>query len=247
MTLLAASLLPNLALWAVLIVGLVLVLTRGRRWLALPILALGFLSLPIGPKLAASLWVLEERMPERVEGLAVLVPGGGIAGPDALGRYWPRSAGVSRSMIGSALARANGLPLILSGGLTVTDGPSEARVMAGFLGSGIDPILEESARNTCETAEALPALLKRHGLRGVILVTDGVHLRRTRACLRAYGIETFGFVQADGRGLAMRASDFIPTAIGLARWRTVGYEVAGAGYYILRGWIRVGDLFAWEG
>lgn len=244
MKLLAASLLPNLALWAVLIVGLVLVLTRGRRWLALPILALGFLSLPIGPKLAASIWVLEERMPERVEGLAVLVPGGGITGPDALGRYWPRSAGVSRSMVGSALARANGLPLILSGGRTVTDGPSEARVMAGFLGTGIDPILEESARNTCETAEALPALLTRHGLRGVILVTDGVHLRRTRACLRAYGIETAGLVPTDKDNRTVRVFDFVPMVVGLARWGTVGYEVTGAGYYVLRGWIGPGDLLA---
>jgi uncharacterized SAM-binding protein YcdF (DUF218 family) len=241
---LVALLLPNLALWSVLVLGVWLAFRPGRRRLALPILALAFLSLPLGPRLAGQAWTPALGMPEAVEGLAVLAPGAGITGPDALGRYWPQNSGVSRTMVAAGLAERHGMSLILSGGRTKAGAPSEASAMAALLnGKGPRIILEESARTTCETAQALGPILAREGLDGVVLVSDGLHLRRTRACLTAHGIAVRGLVRANPAPRPPGLLHLIPTVRALNDWGAGGYEAAASAYYVARGWIRPGDLF----
>jgi uncharacterized SAM-binding protein YcdF (DUF218 family) len=138
---------------------------------------------PLGEPEAASL-------PGGIE--AVVVLGGGARGgaPDEGGLAAPMRSSVARLAYGLRLARASGLPLVISGGNPSGDAgiDSEAQAMArvarglGFPEQGI--VVEGSSATTEGNARGVGGL----GYSRVALVTSASHMTRARRAFERVGV-----------------------------------------------------------
>ncbi len=83
--------------------------------------------------------------------------------------------------------------LILSGGVDIEDGASEAAVMQKIaLQAGADPttlLLETKATSTFENLEFSRQLMKQRGLRSAVIVSDPYHLPRAGLIARKLNLE----------------------------------------------------------
>jgi uncharacterized SAM-binding protein YcdF (DUF218 family) len=135
-----------------------------------------------------ALWLEDARTAQ-----ALVVLGGGVRrnaleyGGDTLGRL-----SLERVRYGAKLARETGLPVLVSGGSVLGDTATEAPLMRAALeGEFGVPVrwIEEKSRNTHENARFSAAILKRDGVKRVVLVIHGFDMRRARAEFEAAGIE----------------------------------------------------------
>ena len=123
---------------------------------------------------------------------AIVILGGGVRrnaleyGGETVGRL-----SLDRVRYGAFVARATGLPVLVSGG-TVRSVRSEADVMREALEREFGvPVrwLEDRSRNTHENAQFTAARLEREGVKRVVLVAHGFDMRRARAEFAAAGLE----------------------------------------------------------
>ncbi len=133
-------------------------------------------------------------------------------------------------------------PVVVSGGKTdaETSGPTHARVMAAFLQqlrvAPQDLILEEVSRTTYENAVECGKVLRAHGLRKVLLVTDAVDMWRAELCFLKQEVEVrpapchYRAAAFDGTFL-----DFLPTPGAARTFQRVGHEWLGLTWYRLHG------------
>ncbi len=142
---------------------------------------------------------------------------------------------LERLRYGAYLARRTHIPVLVSGGLGP---PSLAELMAATLQTdyGITPKWREGeSRNTAENAIFSSAILRRSGVRHVILVTHAWHMKRAVAAFAANGLDITpaptAFYRPDVGGLW---SAIIP---GLGTLRMSGYaahEIVGLVWYKLK-------------
>lgn len=143
----------------------------------------------------------------------------------------PNRLSLERLRYGARLARASGLPVLVSGGAP-PGYVSYASVMAETLSVdfGVDPRwLEEDSLDTEGNARYTAALLKPLGIRRIVLVTHAAHMRRALAEFQLQGFEVFpaptAFLSDDSEEVEFR--DFLPTeSAAYAGWYAV-YEWAG--------------------
>ena len=110
------------------------------------------------------------------------------------GQYISGVIGLRRLQFGLEQARERKLPMLLCGGRkhAPVDAPSEAALLAEELRwrAPLQSVwLEEVSRHTWEKAELGAEVLRRHGVRRVLLVTDRPHMARASLCFRAQGLE----------------------------------------------------------
>jgi len=248
-----ADILPNLALWGVLLGVLFLCirqgLRRGNLLLKLSALLLLVLSLPVSSRIASEIWAVEAQdfgLSQPSPNMAVLVFGGGL-GSDDHGNIWPSGNSLMRGFEGMWLANTLGAPLLISGGITHGEGRSEAEAIAEFLnfrGFSGKIYVERESLNTWENANNSYAILRQNGWTGLYAVTDMIHSRRAVACLRAAGVSDVRFwPTGSGPAAVIDAADFLPTVSGLSRWRILGYEISATVYYSITGRITLADIF----
>ena len=115
---------------------------------------------------------------------AIVILGGGREPADTA---WladqPSQFAVQRLRYGARLARASGLPILVTGGLHFDRPPSEARLMADTLQQDFGAQtrwLEERSRTTWENALYSADILQAEGIRTIVLVTDAWHMQRAR-------------------------------------------------------------------
>lgn len=129
--------------------------------------------------------------PANVHALVVL--SGGVrdlswAGADP----WPSETSLERVVKGVSLYRTGQVPLIIVGGSgdpaksDVREADAMARVAAGLGVPDRDIIIENTARNTVESARAVKPLLT--GNR-IILVTSAYHMKRSMALFKKQGFD----------------------------------------------------------
>jgi uncharacterized SAM-binding protein YcdF (DUF218 family) len=111
---------------------------------------------------------------------------------------------------GVELFKAGAAPrLILCGGDGRRSGTSEAAAMRVIaLGAGVPAeaiLLDERSTNTYENAVETGALLRAHGLRTVLLVSERFHLPRARMLFRLNGVSVAAVSAAPSGGLRYRA------------------------------------------
>lgn len=115
---------------------------------------------------------------------AIVVLGGGRAhGDPAWGGDQPGLMSQERLRYAARLAKASGLPLLVSGGLHFGRPPSEAQLMAQVLERdyGVPVRWQEGhSRTTWENASHTAELLHREGIRRIVLVTQAWHMPRAR-------------------------------------------------------------------
>lgn len=134
---------------------------------------------------------------------AIIVLGAAVVAPGVPGPALERRLNLGVETFRQTCARH----LVLSGGL-VEAPPEEAVVMCRLaVAQGIPSdriIVETEARNTFENAVFAGAIIRAHGWREVLLVTDGYHLRRALFIFRRLGL------RIRGRG--------VPRPVTLSRW-----------------------------
>jgi uncharacterized SAM-binding protein YcdF (DUF218 family) len=95
----------------------------------------------------------------------------------------------------AAFRELNARHLVLSGGVVVHH-PAEAQVMRVLaLDWGVPAdrlVIEDRARNTFENALHCGRIMRAHGWRDVVVVTDGFHLTRALYCFRRLGFPARG-------------------------------------------------------
>jgi uncharacterized SAM-binding protein YcdF (DUF218 family) len=130
-----------------------------------------------------------------------------------------------------ALYRTGAAPyLILCGGDYPGAPVSEAAAMRTVaLAAGVPApaiLMDERSANTWENAAETAALLRTHGLKRVLLVSEGFHLPRARMLFRQHGVVVAGVSAAPSGGLRYRANqsvrEVVKTAISL--WLTIRHR-----------------------
>ena len=215
--------------------GLLLLARRPRlgRALALTgVVALVVLSVPI-VALAVSRMVGETPVfdPARAaDAQALVILGSGVRqdapeyGGDTLnGRT------LERVRYGARLARATGLPVLVSGG-SVSGATAEATLMRAALQDEFGvPVrwAEAASRNTHENAVASARILQAAGVRTIVLVAHGVDMPRARAEFEATGLRVIpaptGLVPRGGEA----PLDYLPGIAGLNASYIALYEALG--------------------
>jgi uncharacterized SAM-binding protein YcdF (DUF218 family) len=230
-----ALVLPPAAPLLVALAGLALVRRRPRLGRALAVLGTGtllLLSLPVVAfALARLVYDAPPLDPARATGAgAIVILGGGLR-RDAPEYGGPTLAPLTleRVRYGARVARALGLPVLVSGGRASPSLPTEASVMRDVLRAeyGVDTRwLEERSTNTHENAIMSAAILRAEGIGRVVLVVHGFDVPRAAAEFGAAGIETI----PAPTGLVSRTAgsaplDYVPSIYALTASYYALYEM----------------------
>lgn len=155
------------------------------------------------------------RMEEARTAQAVVILGSGVRrealeyGGDTLGR-----ATLERVRYGARVARATGLPVLVSGGSVFGDTVTESALMRAALEQEFGvPVrwAEDRSRNTHENAQFSSEILKRDGVKRIVLVVHGFDMRRARAEFEAAGIGVVPAPTVIPNYRVMTAFDFLPS------------------------------------
>ena len=210
---------------------------------ARPRLGRGLVALGLGVLLALSMPVVADALSLAVQryppldparlppaDLIVVLGGGSSRNSDDPTGPVPTLATLERLATAARLARASGLPVLVSGG-TVDVGEPEAFAMQRALRQdfGVEVRwVEPRSRTTEENATETAKLLKPLGLGHPLLVTSAIHMRRSVAEFRAAGLDpvpapTAGTAHLGGGGLR----GYLPSPAALDRSSAALYEAAG--------------------
>jgi uncharacterized SAM-binding protein YcdF (DUF218 family) len=240
----AALLLPPLSL--ILLAGAGILLRR--RWPRMgPALALSALAVltALSTNAGARLLVrpLEDMTPAldlsgAIDAEAIVVLGGGRKrnAPEYGQHDVPRAEVLGRLRYGARLHWQTGLPLLVAGGSPEGAEESEARMMAQVLREDFGvPVrwLEEGSDNTAQNAGYAAVLLRRDGVKRVLLVTDALHMPRASRIFSQAGLHVLPApTNYLSRG-SLQAIDVVPDAGALRDARYALHEWIGMLWYRL--------------
>lgn len=231
---------PNGPLLLVL-VGLALAWRRpvaGRRLALTGAVMLLLLSMPV---VAITLVRLLDRTPvldlsTPHDAQAIVILGGGVRRYAAeYGGATPSGITLERVRYGARVARATGLPVLVSGG-ALPDTPSEAALMRNVLVREYDvPVrwTETRARNTHENAVRSAAMLRAAGVTRVILIGHAFDFPRSRLEFEAAGINVIPAPIGIPSMAAISPLDFVPGLGGLQWSYFACYELLANGFYLM--------------
>jgi uncharacterized SAM-binding protein YcdF (DUF218 family) len=142
---------------------------------------------------------------------------------------------LERVRYGARVARASGLPVLVSGG-ALRDTPPEALLMRNALTSEYHvPVrwTEAHSHNTHENAVNSAAMLKASGIARVILIGHSFDFPRSRREFEAAGIAVVAApIGIPGEG-PLTLGDFIPGIGGLQRSYFATYELLANMFYFV--------------
>ena len=172
---------------------------------------------------------------------AIVVLGGGVRHNERERpeQEYPNMRTLERLAFGALLARASGLPILVSGGVPPRRDDAEAVLMARTLEASFGLTArwrDERSRDTAENALESARLLRADGVRRVVLVTQAYHMPRARAAFVAAGLDVIpaphgfaGNLEFDGwRSL-------IPSAGAVTLSWLATHEAVGLLWYWARG------------
>jgi len=145
--------------------------------------------------------------------------------------------GLKRVEYGAQLQRQTGLPVLLTGGQPDGSADSEAALMAHSLREdfhGQARWLEEHSRTTYENAIFSAKLLKRDGIRRVLVVTDAIHMPRAMQAFAATGLEATAAPMLFQSHRRPMLADYLPGAANLQLSSYALREWIGQWWYRLR-------------
>ncbi len=241
--LIADALLPPLSLILLLLAGLILHRRRPRLAMSLILLStvtLYALSTPwVGGLLLKTLEISGPVTPHDLKDVdAIVVLGGGRrVGAAEYGEDTVNGITLERLRYAARLARASGLPLLVTGGKPGGGCLSEGEIMQRILQNeyGIAPRwVEDVAHTTWENARNSARILEPAGIRRIALVTHAWHLRRARPQFEAQGLEVVPAGIQFSRTELDNVLGVMPTPAGLRDSTFALHEWLGILWYKLR-------------
>ena len=240
-------LLPPLSLLFLAALGGVLLLTRHQRsgrWLVtMSLVLLTLLSVPYTAGWLSDLVESESAAlasPTDADADAIVVLGGSriIAAPEYGGSDQPNAPTMMRLRYGAWLNRQTGLPILVSGGSPRGEPEPESTLMARVLRDDFKvPVRWEEgrSRNTAENAINSAAILRQAGVRRILLVTDAMHMPRSRRIFAATGLDVIPApVRLASSPSAGTTLAFLPQSRTLDRSAYALRELIGMLWYRLR-------------
>jgi len=210
----------------------------GRRMAWSGAVLLLLLSMPI---VSAALIAAMDRTPlldlsKPTGAQAIVVLGGGVR-PYAAEYAGATLSGITleRVRYAARVARATGLPVLVSGG-GLGGTPPEALLMRNALVTEFNvPVrwIEPRSRNTHENAVSSAAILRANGVRRVILVGHAFDFPRTRREFEAAGIDVVPAPIGVVSDAPLSVADFLPGMAGLQRSYYATYELLANAFYFL--------------
>jgi uncharacterized SAM-binding protein YcdF (DUF218 family) len=181
--------------------------------------------------------------PERAGAQAIVVLAAGRLqdAPEYGGLDIPDYYALARMRYAAHLQRRTGLPLLVTGG-NGGKGDKEreyakADAMAAALREDFGvPVrwIEPQSRNTAENAAFSAAMLRKDGIRRILLVTDAMHMPRSRTVFEAAGLEVVSAPTMFFSDQARSPGAWLPSAEGMRRSWYATYEWMGIAWYRLR-------------
>jgi uncharacterized SAM-binding protein YcdF (DUF218 family) len=174
----------------------------------------------------------------QAQAIVVLSAGRIRHSPEYGGRAMPDYIALKRMAYGAHLARATGLPLLVTGGL-LSDAPDDEALAIGmqrvFENDFGIPVrwLETASRNTAENASFSAPILRRDGVRHIILVTDALHMRRAREAFEREGLAVIPGPTFDAAPDRVDPRLLLPSVENLRRSHYALYEWLGLVRYRL--------------
>jgi len=185
--------------------------------------------------------------PERAGAQAIVVLAAGRLqdAPEYGGADIPDYVALARLRYAAHLQRRTGLPILVSGGVGAradTD-PKKGRPLA--LGEAMAVALREDfgvpvrwieghSRDTFENAAFSAGMLRKDGIRRVLLVTDAMHMPRSRRVFAHAGLEVVEAPTMFFGDQARSSGAFVPSAEGMRRSWYALYELIGLAWYRVR-------------
>lgn len=173
------------------------------------------------------------------QAIVVLSAGRFEKSPEYGGKDIPDYVALARLRYAAKLQRETGLPLLVSGGYGKTDRRIEplahgmARVLQEDFATPVKWV-EDKSGNTAENAAFSAGILKRDDVHRILLVTDAMHMRRSRMAFSQEGMEVVVAPTMFFSREELTLLDFLPGAEGLRRSRYAIYEWLGLAWYGLR-------------
>lgn len=185
--------------------------------------------------------------PERAGAQAIVVLAAGRlrSAGEYDGRDIPDHTALARLRYGAHLERRTGLPLLVTGGnggsgadpttidMRYTKADAMARALREDFGVPVKWI-ERRSRDTGENAIYSAVLLRKAGIKRILLVTDAMHMHRARGVFEREGLEVVDaptmFVYNPDYGL----DAWLPSAEGMRRSWYATYELLGLAWYQIR-------------
>lgn len=181
--------------------------------------------------------------PERAGAQAIVVLAAGRLqdAPEYGGRDIPDYLALARLRYAAHLQRATALPVLVSGGIGARavdagDYPM-AEAMAAALREDFGvPVkwIEARSRDTAENAAYSAAMLRKDGVKRVLLVTDAMHMPRARMAFEHEGLEVVSAPTMFFSRQARSSSALVPSAEGMRRSWYALYELLGYAWYCVR-------------
>lgn len=173
------------------------------------------------------------------QAIVVLAAGRVRNAPEYDGRDIPDYIALARLRYAARLQRATRLPVLVTGGNGVEDDTSrsKAEAMAAALRDDFGvPVkwVEGKSRNTAENAAFSAAVLRPERVGRVLLVTDAMHMPRSRTAFQRAGFDVVAAPTLFFSYAPLSASAWLPSAEGLRlSWYAI-YELFGIAWYRLR-------------
>jgi uncharacterized SAM-binding protein YcdF (DUF218 family) len=185
--------------------------------------------------------------PERAGAQAIVVLAAGRLqdAPEYGGQDIPDYVALARLRYAAHLQRRTGLPILVSGGIGAKAGDVHAsghplalaEAMASALREDFGvPVrwIEGRSRDTAENAAFSAAMLHTDGVRRILLVTDAMHMPRSRRVFERAGLEVVEAPTMFFSGQARSIAAFVPSAEGMRRSWYALYELIGLAWYRVR-------------
>ena len=154
-----------------------------------------------------------------------------------MNEWQPSKNTEKRILYAKKLLNKKDLPIIISGGITKSDAPSEAEVTKNYYNL-VNAEIETVSLNTYQSAQNLKYYCEAFN-NNLIIITDIFHSLRSYLSFKSQGCKTILY----NYYYRIEPKDFIPSLYGFSLFNNAVYEYAALTYYLVTFKINLVNLF----
>jgi uncharacterized SAM-binding protein YcdF (DUF218 family) len=167
---------------------------------------------------------------------AAVVLTGGIY-KNIINEWQPSENTEKRVLYAKKLLKEKNIPIMLSGGITKKNAPSEAEVTKNFYNL-VNAEIETISFNTYQSAQNLKNYCERFN-NNLMIITDNFHSLRSYLSFKSQGCNTIIY----NYSYYIDLNDFIPSRNGFSLFNNAIYEYIAILYYLITFKINLVNLF----